>query len=592
MAPVECKIWMRSTSKDPSEARTTSARPAFFRLTRIRCDAGLWCRSSATGDEFCIKIALCRLDFDPVARKASAGAASGASRRPDDPPDGVEGKLHAERRLVERDLFLATDLVGQLFPRRGDVVGAGLRVVLAGEDLGQLVFRYAVVLENAGNARLDRTVWVTIGAELRVQIRRDVLLVVACRHPFVDVGMTCPVNLAAGRIHHGPEREILATDMRCGTPRRLVLAFVAVDPRHDVNAPTEIGAVGRMVWTARELLPAACLGIVDVVRAGQDVEPDDVADHGGVARFRYLADISPPGDHRADAGQELLEAGGVRIGVELIGRLGRQRVDDVLNGANPGRIVDVRLHRVNFEHPSLVVRMLRVSRGAAAEEIEAEPTPGLRRIEVTERILALDFLAFEELGHGLDLLPGLRHAPFALVASVVPGLGQIGVGEIVGPVVEVMAVAVDGDSISLAVPGTDRRLQVVHIIVDIDLLLDPVRHLRRQALAAHIAFERGTHFKDVEVDRAGRDRLLQSRVVVSLSEVDPGNFRSRIGLPRFQETAEKQVVQILIVESHKGEFDALELALLDVRLGWAEAKLADLLPIGVGWSAFAYTWHL
>src|SRR5881392_2112268 len=98
--------------------------------------------------------------------KASAGAASGASRRPDDPPDGVEGKLHAERRLVERDLLLATDLVGQLFPRRGDVVGAGLRIVLAGEDLGELVLRYTVVLENARNARLDRTIGVIIGAEL------------------------------------------------------------------------------------------------------------------------------------------------------------------------------------------------------------------------------------------------------------------------------------------------------------------------------------------------------------------------------------------------------------------------------------------
>src|SRR3981081_1587292 len=101
--------------------------------------------------------------------------------------------------------------------------------------------------------------------------------------------------------------------MRCGAPRRLVLAFVAGDPRHDVNAPTEIGAVRSMVWTARELFPAACLGVVDVVRSGQDVEPEDVADDGGVAGFRHLADISPPGDHRADAGQELLEPGGARI---------------------------------------------------------------------------------------------------------------------------------------------------------------------------------------------------------------------------------------------------------------------------------------
>ena len=136
---------------------------------------------------------------------------------------------------------------------------------------------------------------------------------------------------------------------------------------------------------------------------------------------------------------------------------------------------------------------------------------------------------------------GTPHSP--LVAGVLPGLGQTGVGEIVGPVIEVVAVAVDGDAIGLAVPGTDRRLQIVDIVVDIDLLLDPVRHLRRQALAAHIALERRAHFKDVEVDRAGRDRLLQSWVVVGLGKVDPGDFRARIGLPRFQEAAEQQVVQ-------------------------------------------------
>src|SRR5712675_1563606 len=96
--------------------------------------------------------------------EVSAGAASDASRGIH--PRQCGGKLHAERGLVERDLLLATDLVGQLLPRRGDVVGAGLRIVLAGEDLGELVLRYTVVLENARNARLDRTIGVIIGAEL------------------------------------------------------------------------------------------------------------------------------------------------------------------------------------------------------------------------------------------------------------------------------------------------------------------------------------------------------------------------------------------------------------------------------------------
>src|SRR2546430_5168375 len=262
--------------------------------------------------------------------------------------------------------------------------------------------------------------------------------------------MACPVNLEAGWIDHGPKRKILAAEMRCGAPRRLVPAFVAGDPRHDVDAPTEIGTVRRMVWTARELFPLAGLGIVDLVRSGQDVEPDEVADDRGVARFSHLADISPPGDHRANAGQEFLEAGGVRIGVELVGWLGWQRIDNVLDSANPGRIVDARLHRVHIEQPSLVVWMLRVGRGAAAEEIETEPTPGFWRIEVAERILALDLLALEEFGHGLDLLPGLRHAPFALVAGVLPGLGQIGVGDIIRPVLAFAAVAVDGHELRLA----------------------------------------------------------------------------------------------------------------------------------------------
>src|SRR5438270_5247154 len=236
--------------------------------------------------------------------------------------------------------------------------------------------------------------------------------------------------------------------------------------------------------------------------------------------------------------------------------------------------------------------MLGISGGAAAEVIETESAPGLRRIEVAKRILALDFLALEELGHSLDLLPGLWHAPVALVARVFPGLSESGIGEIVGPVIEVVAVAVDGDTIGLAVPGSDRRLQVIDIIVDIDLLLDPVRHLRRQPLAADIPLERRTHFKHVEIDRAGRDRLLQPRVVVGLSEIDPRNFRARIGLPRFQKTAEQQVMQILVVEPHEGEFDAFEFTLLHARLGRTEAKLADLLPVGVRWSAFAHSWKL
>ena len=75
-------------------------------------------------------------------------------------------RLHAERCLVELDLLVAADLVGQLLPGGGDVVGALLGVVLAGEDLGELVFGHAVVLEDARDARLDRRVRVVVGVGL------------------------------------------------------------------------------------------------------------------------------------------------------------------------------------------------------------------------------------------------------------------------------------------------------------------------------------------------------------------------------------------------------------------------------------------
>ena len=46
-------------------------------------------------------------------------------------------------------------------------------------------------------------------------------------------------------------------------------------------------------------------------------------------------------------------------------------------------------------------------------------------------------------------------------------------------------------------------------------------------------------------------------------------------------------MQVLVVEPHEGEFDALEFAFLDVGLGGAEAQFADLLPVGVRGRALA-----
>src|SRR3954469_11604900 len=104
--------------------------------------------------------------------------------------------------------------------------------------------------------------------------------------------------------------------------------------------------------------------------------------------------------------------------------------------------------------------MLGVGSGAAAKEIEAEPAPRLGRVEVTDQILAAELLALEELGNCLHLLPGPGHAPVGRVASSLPLLGERGVGEHVGAVVEVVAIAVDRDAVGLAVPGADWRLQV------------------------------------------------------------------------------------------------------------------------------------
>ena len=145
-----------------------------------------------------------------------------------------------------------------------------------------------------------------------------------------------------------------------------------------------------------------------------------------------------------------------------------------------------------------------------------------------------------------------------------------------------MAVAVDRDAMDLAVPGADRRLEIIDDVVEIDLLHHPVGHFRQQILDAHVAFERRAHFDDVEIDGAGGDRLLQARVVVGLGEIDPLDLGAGIGLPRREEAAEQEVVQVLVVEPHEGELDALELAGLDILLGRAEAEFADLLPVGVG----------
>ena len=236
--------------------------------------------------------------------------------------------------------------------------------------------------------------------------------------------------------------------------------------------------------------------------------------------------------------------------------------------------------------------MLGIGAGAAAEEVEAEAAPAFGGIEIAIGILAFELLAFQELGDFLHFLPGLRHFPFALMTLILPRFGEVFIGKVIGPVVEVMRVAIDGDAILLAVPRTDGRLQIIDDVIKFDLLLDPVRHLRGQALAADIALEGGAHFDDVEINRAGGDRLLQARIVIGLGEIDPADLGAGIGLPRLEEAAEQKIVKVLVVKPHEGELDALELAFLDTGLGGAEAHLADLLPVGIGGRALADTRNL
>src|SRR4029077_14541389 len=103
-----------------------------------------------------------------------------------------------ERSLVELDLLRPAELVGQLLPGCGDIVGAGLGIGLAGEGLRELVLAEAVVLEDARNARLGRALRVIVGIELRVQIIGDEGPVIARGHPLVDIVLAVAVALEAG----------------------------------------------------------------------------------------------------------------------------------------------------------------------------------------------------------------------------------------------------------------------------------------------------------------------------------------------------------------------------------------------------------
>ena len=154
-----------------------------------------------------------------------------------------------------------------------------------------------------------------------------------------------------------------------------------------------------------------------------------------------------------------------------------------------------------------------------------------------------------------------------------------------------MAVAVNRDAVGLAVPRADWRLEVIRIILNIDLLLDPIWHDRGKALAADIAFEWCAHFKNVEIDGLGGNRLLEASVVIGLCKIDPVDLSACIGFPRLQEAAEQHVVQVLVVQAHEVELDALEFTRLHIGLGGFQAHFAHLLPFSIARRTFADPWN-
>ncbi len=234
--------------------------------------------------------------------------------------------------------------------------------------------------------------------------------------------------------------------------------------------------------------------------------------------------------------------------------------------------------------------MLDIGRRAVLEEVEAEAAPALQRVEVATRTEARQrvCLALEELGMRVDEVPGHGHLPRAAVALLGPGCGPLLVIVVVRAIGVGVSVAVDGDAVRLAIPGADRRPEVVDVVVHVDLLCDPVGHLVKQAAPGGVALEWRAHLEDVEVNGAGGDRLLQLGVVVGLRQVDPADRGPGVVLPWLEEATEQEVVKVLVVESHECQFDILALTLGHVGLGRAQGQLTDRLPVGIGRAAHAH----
>ena len=396
--------------------------------------------------------------------------------------------------------------------------------------------------------------------------------------------MRVPVRLVPGRVRGHPQRDVLAAQVGRGGPRALALELITRDAVGHIDAPADVRVVGSPV---RGLLPGARRPVVDAVGTGVDIEAHDIADQGGARRARIRAHVAPPHDLAARARQELREPGHIGVSVDLVGRIGAcgvLEVDDVLDRLDPSRVVDQGLHGLGIEQPRRAVGVLGVGHGPVFKEVEAEAAPRVLErvddaigVEAGQRVL----LAGEELGLLVDLLPRGGRCPLTGMAFGRPCVLEHLVRVVVGPIGEGMGVPVDGDPVRVAIPGADGLLEIVHVVVHVDLGGHPVGHRVEQPLAGRVALERGAHGEDVEGHRAGRDRLLQERVVVGLRQVDPTDIRARVLLPGGQEAAEQVVVETLVVESHERERDAGALAWLDVGLGGLQGQGTDLLPVGI-----------
>jgi len=175
--------------------------------------------------------------------------------------------------------------------------------------------------------------------------------------------------------------------------------------------------------------------------------------------------------------------------------------------------------------------MLGIGGSTAGEEVPAKSSAWLTDVEDAVEILAIELLAVQELRHCLDLLPSLGRPPFAPTTVCSPFATQILVGKYVGPIVQVVSVTVDRHAIRLSIPGAHRGLEELHVVAHVNLFGDPVWHRRGESFAENVTFPGCAAFKNVEVDRATGNTLLNAGEDFRLRQIDPLDFGPGVLLP-------------------------------------------------------------